>query len=157
MACRLHPSLWAVTSSRATTHGSLVQALSNCLTRSCAPCCFCCRYCCCHCRRRRRRCCCCCLQTARFLLKGLIAVKTGKARQQPLSGSLAYLNNLGQELSSSCSAQGVDCWADPGDCCLECICIFLTLTSLLCFLQQQLGLILDYVASPKPYPACGRM
>jgi hypothetical protein len=54
------------------------------------------------------------LQTARFLLKGLLAVKTGKARQQPLTGSMAYLNNLQQELSSSCSARGVDCWADPG-------------------------------------------
>lgn len=47
-----------------------------------------------------------------------MSVKTGRARQQPLTGSLAYLNTLGQELSSSCSAQGVDCWADPGDGCL---------------------------------------
>lgn len=52
-------------------------------------------------------------QTARFLLKGLLAVKTGKARQQPLTGSMAYLNNLPQELGSSCSAKGVDCWANP--------------------------------------------
>lgn len=53
------------------------------------------------------------LQTARFLLKGLIAVKTGKTRQQPLTGSMSYVNTLPQELGSSCSAKGVECWADP--------------------------------------------
>lgn len=64
-----------------------------------------------------KRCCCCCLclQTVRFLLKGLMAVKSGKTRQQPLTGSLSYLNNLQQELGSSCSARGVDCWANPGE------------------------------------------
>lgn len=42
-------------------------------------------------------------------------VKSGKARQQPLGGSMAYLNTLQQELSSTCPSQGVDCWANPGE------------------------------------------
>lgn len=62
-------------------------------------------------------------QTARFLLKGLLAVKSGKTRAQPLTGSLGYLNTLQQELGASCSARGVDCWANPGGwlCLLVCV------------------------------------
>lgn len=56
-----------------------------------------------------------CPQTARFLLKGLLAVKAGKTRAAPLTGSMSYLNNLQQELGSSCGARGAECWANPGD------------------------------------------
>jgi hypothetical protein len=50
------------------------------------------------------------LQTARFLLKALLAGKSGK----PVGGSASYLGALQQELGSRCSARGTDCWANPG-------------------------------------------
>lgn len=50
-------------------------------------------------------------QTARYLLKGLLAAWAGKA---PPGGSTGYLARLDQELSSRCPAKSVDCWADPG-------------------------------------------
>jgi hypothetical protein len=52
------------------------------------------------------------LQTARFLLKALLAGKSGK----PVGGSASYLGELQQELGSRCSARGSDCWANPGRC-----------------------------------------
>jgi HEPN domain-containing protein len=53
----------------------------------------------------------CALQTARFLLKALLAGKSGK----PVGGSASYLGALQQELGSRCSARGTDCWANPGE------------------------------------------
>eukprot|EP00775_Hariotina_reticulata_P005806 gene5807-6046_t len=50
------------------------------------------------------------LQTARYLLKGLLAARAGKA---PPGGSTGYLARLDQELSSKCPAKSMDCWADP--------------------------------------------
>eukprot|EP00878_Enallax_costatus_P005125 GHUV01005387.1.p1 GENE.GHUV01005387.1~~GHUV01005387.1.p1 ORF type:complete len:651 (+),score=176.60 GHUV01005387.1:188-2140(+) len=51
------------------------------------------------------------LQTARFMLKALLAGKSGKS----VSGSSAYLGAgaLQAELNSKCSAKCPDCWADP--------------------------------------------
>uniref|UniRef100_A0A383WBN6 Acyl-coenzyme A oxidase n=2 Tax=Tetradesmus obliquus TaxID=3088 RepID=A0A383WBN6_TETOB len=49
------------------------------------------------------------LQTARYLLKALAAGQSGK----PVGGSAAYLGQLQQELRSSCSARGADCWGNP--------------------------------------------
>eukprot|EP00879_Flechtneria_rotunda_P021197 GHRR01022330.1.p1 GENE.GHRR01022330.1~~GHRR01022330.1.p1 ORF type:complete len:634 (+),score=214.56 GHRR01022330.1:589-2490(+) len=49
------------------------------------------------------------LQTARFLLKGLLA---GQAGAPVPGGSTGYLGNIQQELSSKCSAQGPGCWAN---------------------------------------------
>lgn len=51
------------------------------------------------------------LQTARYLLKALAAGQSGK----PVGGSAAYLGQLQQELRSSCSARGADCWGNPGE------------------------------------------
>jgi hypothetical protein len=57
-------------------------------------------------------------QTARFLVKALVAAQAGggsqAAQQQGLTGSVAYLAQLRQELGAKCSARGADCWADPG-------------------------------------------
>jgi hypothetical protein len=55
-------------------------------------------------------CCSAFLQTARFLLKALLAGRSGK----PVGGSASYLGALQQELASRCSARGADCWANPG-------------------------------------------
>jgi hypothetical protein len=52
------------------------------------------------------------LQTARYLLKGLLAARAGKA---PPGGSTGYLARLEQELSSRCPARSMDCWADLGE------------------------------------------
>lgn len=54
------------------------------------------------------------LQTARFMLKALLAGKSGKS----VGGSAGYLGAgaLDQELSSKCSARCPDCWEDPSEC-----------------------------------------
>jgi acyl-CoA oxidase len=48
-----------------------------------------------------------CLQTARFLLKSLMAVRAGKA---PPGGSAAYLSNADAELRATCGVKGEGCW-----------------------------------------------
>jgi len=49
-----------------------------------------------------------CLQTARYLLKQMLAAQQGAA----MTGSAAYLSNLKQELESRCPAQGEAAWND---------------------------------------------
>ncbi|KAK9824680.1 hypothetical protein WJX72_012328 [[Myrmecia] bisecta] len=52
-----------------------------------------------------------CLQTARYLLKNLLAVQSGK----PAAGSAAYLQSAQQEMQSRCSLESAEGWlqAEP--------------------------------------------